>query len=83
MENSNIKIYGTNWCSDCTRAKSFLDNHKIEYDWLNIELDNDLLKYVLELNDGKRIVPTIVFNDGSILVEPTNKQLAEKIGLAY
>lgn len=81
MENSNIKIYGTNWCSDCTRAKSFLDNHKIEYDWLNIELDNDLLKYVLELNDGKRIVPTIVFNDGSILVEPTNKQLAEKIGL--
>ena len=49
MENSNIKIYGTNWCSDCTRAKSFLDNHKIEYDWLNIELDNDLLKYVLDL----------------------------------
>jgi len=81
MENSNIKIYGTDWCADCTRAKSFLDNHKVKYDWFNIELDNDLLKYVLEVNNGKRIVPTIVFNDGSILLEPTNKQLSEKIEL--
>ena len=81
MKNFNIKIYGTDWCSDCIRAKSFLDSNKINYEWLNIELDERLLNYVLEINNGKRIVPTIIFEDGSILLEPTNKQLAEKIGL--
>lgn len=80
MKDSNIKIYGTDWCSDCIRAKSFLDENQIQYDWFNIELDDNLLNYVLKVNNGKRIVPTIVFNDGSILLEPTNKQLAEKIG---
>ena len=50
-------------------------------DRFNIELDERLLNYVLEINNGKRIVPTIIFEDGSILLEPTNKQLAEKIGL--
>ena len=83
MKNFNIKIYGTDWCSDCIRAKSFLDSNKINYEWFNIELDERLLNYVLEINNGKRIVPTIIFEDGSILLEPTNKQLAEKIGLAY
>ncbi|MCH2304848.1 MAG: NrdH-redoxin [SAR202 cluster bacterium] len=81
MKNFNIKIYGTDWCSDCIRAKSFLDSNKINYQWFNIELDERLLNYVLEINNGKRIVPTIIFEDGSILLEPTNKQLAEKIGL--
>ena len=80
MKDSNIKIYGTDWCSDCIRSKSFLDENQIQYDWFNIELDDNLLNYVLKVNNGKRIVPTIVFNDGSILLEPTNKQLAEKIG---
>ena len=81
MKYFNIKIYGTDWCSDCIRAKSFLDSNKINYEWFNIELDERLLNYVLEINNGKRIVPTIIFEDGSILLEPTNKQLAEKIGL--
>ena len=81
MKNFNIKIYGTDWCYDCIRAKSFLDSNKINYQWFNIELDERLLNYVLEINNGKRIVPTIIFEDGSILLEPTNKQLAEKIGL--
>ena len=81
MKNFNIKIYGTDWCSDCIRAKSFLDSNKINYEWFNIELDERLLNNVLEINNGKRIVPTIIFEDGSILLAPTNKQLAEKIGL--
>ena len=36
---------------------------------------------MLELNDGKRIIPTIVFPDGSLLVEPSDAELARKLGL--
>jgi len=75
----NIKIYGTDWCSDCTRAKSFLDKYQVEYNWFNIELDKELQDYVREMNNGKQIVPTIVFDDGTVLVEPTNAELAEKL----
>ena len=32
-------------------------------------------------NNGKRIIPTIVFEDSSILVEPSNAELAQKLGL--
>ena len=77
--NLNIKIYGTDWCSDCTRAKSFLDKYQVEYNWFNIELDKELQDYVREMNNGKQIVPTIVFDDGTVLVEPTNAELAEKL----
>tara|TARA_B100001750_G_scaffold245029_1_gene263700 strand:+ start:1657 stop:1908 length:252 start_codon:yes stop_codon:yes gene_type:complete len=79
--NLNIKIYGTDWCSDCTRAKSFLDKYQVEYNWFNIELDKELQDYVREMNNGKQIVPTIIFNDGTVLVEPTNAELAEKLGI--
>ena len=75
----NIKIYGTDWCSDCTRVKSFLDKYQVEYNWFNIELDKELQDYVREMNNGKQIVPTIVFDDGTVLVEPTNAELAEKL----
>ena len=61
----NIKIYGTDWCSDCTRAKTFLDKYQVEYNWFNIELDKELQDYVREMNNGKQIVPTIVFDDES------------------
>jgi glutaredoxin len=81
--NQNIRIYGTNWCSDCTRSKVFLDNHQIEYSWFNIELNPELQKYVRKINNGKQIVPTIIFSDNSVLVEPSNKQLAQKLNISY
>ena len=40
-----------------------------------------LIKVVQERNDGKNIIPTIVFPDGSHLAEPTNEELANKLGL--
>jgi mycoredoxin len=74
-----IKFYATTWCGDCRRAKRWLDEHHIPYDYINIEEDEAAAAYVIEVNHGLRSVPTIVFPDGSILVEPSNRQLAEKL----
>jgi thioredoxin reductase (NADPH) len=78
---SGIVVYGVTWCLDCKRAKQFLGENRIPYHWVNIDEDATALSYVEELNGGKRIMPTIVFDDGSFLAEPTNAQLAEKLGL--
>ncbi len=81
LKPSIITMYTTAWCSDCRRAKDFFNRHKIEYE--NVDLDEvpEATPFVKELNNGNRIVPTIVFPNGDLLVEPSNTQLAEKFGV--
>ena len=79
--NDMLKMYGAPWCPDCRRAKEFLGELRVKYDWINVDHDPDGLKYVEQINNGKQIIPTIVFPDGSVLVEPTNAELAEKLGI--
>jgi len=81
MAESEIKVYGITWCPDCKQAKKFLGEQRVQYLWIDVEQEPEGLRYVQEVNNGKQIVPTIVFQDGSILVEPSNAQLAEKLGL--
>jgi thioredoxin reductase (NADPH) len=81
MSNANITIYGAHWCPDCRRSKQFLGENQIPYNWVDIEEDSEAEKFVIEKNNGKRIIPTIMFPDGEFLVEPTNAELATKLGL--
>ncbi|TMC89574.1 MAG: pyridine nucleotide-disulfide oxidoreductase, partial [Chloroflexi bacterium] len=76
-----MKLYGTNWCSDCKRSKKFLGEQRIHYDYINIEEDAKGQAYVQKVQNGGLSIPTIVFGDGSILIEPSNAQLAAKLGL--
>lgn len=39
------------------------------------------MAFVEQTNKGMRSIPTIVFPDGSVLVEPSNAELAEKLGM--
>lgn len=81
MDDRKITIYGTTWCGDCRRARNFLDKHHIAYQFINIDTDKEAEQFVLKVNKGMRSVPTIVFEDGSILVEPSNQALAIKLGI--
>lgn len=79
--NEKITIYGTDWCSDCRRAKQLMDAYDIEYDWTNIDEEPEFQKIVKDINNGRSIVPTIIFPDGSVLVEPSNSELIKKLNL--
>ena len=81
MSIADITVYGAHWCPDCRRSKQFLGEHQIPYNWVDIEEDPESEQFVIEKNEGKRIVPTIVFADDTFLVEPTNAELAAKLGL--
>jgi len=76
-----IKFYGVTWCGDCRRARRILDENQIPYQWIDIDQDEAGGKYVEQVNRGYRSVPTIVFADGSILVEPSAAELKEKLGI--
>jgi mycoredoxin len=73
-----IKMYVTTWCGDCRMAKRWFDARGIAYESINIEEDDKAAEYVRHVNRGYRSVPTIVFPDGSILVEPSPRELASK-----
>lgn len=77
----SITVYGAYWCPDCRRSKQFLGEHQIPYRWIDIEQDPEAEAFVIAANQGKRIIPTILFDDGSFLVEPSNADLASKLGL--
>ena len=76
-----IKVYGAPWCPDCRQAKQFLGEQRVPYAWIDVDEDKDGLGFIEQVNNGKHIIPTIVFEDGSILVEPSNAELAQKLGL--
>jgi thioredoxin reductase (NADPH) len=81
MSQTNITLYGTNWCSDCKRSKKFLGEQRVRYDYINIEEDMDGQAIVQKLQNGGMSIPTITFEDGSVLIEPSNAELAAKLGL--
>lgn len=81
MAATGLTVYGATWCPDCRQAKQFLGEQRVHYTWVDIEQDRDGQALVEAANGGKRIIPTIVFPDGSLLVEPSNAQLAAKLGI--
>ncbi len=81
MIDNEIIVYGTTWCPDCKRAKQFFGEQRVAYTWVDIEHDARAMDYVEQINAGKRVIPTIVFPDGSLLIEPSNAELAVKLGI--
>jgi glutaredoxin-like protein len=76
-----IIVYGTPWCGDTRRSRTFLDRHGIAYNWVDIDRDGEGRRFVEQVNRGLRCVPTIAFPDGSVLIEPSDYELRTKLGL--
>ena len=74
-----IVVYGASWCPDCHRSRTLLDGHNIGYEWIDIDEDPAAADKVAEINHGNKTIPTIIFPDKSILVEPSDKALEEKL----
>jgi thioredoxin reductase (NADPH) len=77
-----ITVIGASWCPDCRRAKSFLADQRVAYDWVDLEKHPEATEIVERANNGARAIPTILFPDGSHLTEPGNDELADKLGLS-
>lgn len=76
---SDIIFYSTTWCGDCRRSRKVFEAMGVPYTDIDIEQDPAAAKIVREVNKGNQNVPTIVFPDGSVLVEPSNAVLEQKL----
>jgi thioredoxin reductase (NADPH) len=77
----SVTVYGAPWCPDCKRSKKFLAEHRVPYEWVDIDQDPAALAHVEREQNGGRTIPMIVFPDGSRLLEPGDDELARKLGL--
>ena len=81
LKEGEIVVYGTLWCGDTRRSRAYLDRNQIPYRYIDIDKDREARAFVEKVNRGYRSVPTIIFPDGSMLVEPKESELAEKCSL--
>lgn len=77
IQQPTIKFYGAMWCGDTRRARSWFDSHDVAYEWIDVDKNKDAEALVKSLNKGFRSIPTIVFGDGSTLVEPSTSKLEQ------
>ena len=80
-EEKKIIVYGTSWCGSSRRTRRWLEDKQIPFEWIDIDQDLEGRKFVEQVNNGYRSVPTIVFPDGSRLVEPSMTELSKKLGI--
>ena len=75
----SLTVYGTSWCPDVKRIRALLDREGVEYSYVDVEADADAERRVRELQDGARKIPTIVWDDGTFLVEPSDDELSARL----
>jgi thioredoxin reductase (NADPH) len=76
-----IRVAGTLWSASSHNVKEFLARSQIPYQWLDIERDSEARELVESTSEDRPRLPTVFFPDGSVLVDPDLRTLADKVGL--
>ena len=77
---TDILLYGADWCPDCRRAKAYLKENNIAYTFIDVDLDKEATAKVEAINNGKRIIPTLILK-GKSYTNPDNIELATILGI--
>jgi mycoredoxin len=72
-------VYLTSWCPFCQRLVHGLDAAGITFTPVDVDEDAQAGELVKSLNNGNRVVPTVVFADGSSLTNPPVAQVAARL----
>jgi len=76
-----LRVVGNRWSSDSHRLRDFLARNRVSYRWLDVEGSDEARRILEQLDHGAFKLPVVVFEDGSHIEAPDNREVAEKIGL--
>ncbi len=74
-----VVLYGHRFCPQVRPVKSTLERSAVPYDYVDIHQNEAGRLRVQEINAGNESVPTLVFEDGSTLTEPSSKVLLDHL----
>jgi thioredoxin reductase (NADPH) len=81
MSENPVKVYGAPWCPHCRRVKKFLSAHRVRYETIDVDEHPEAIEDLRRLQGGRQIIPTVVYADGAHDVNPSDEELAGRIGL--
>ena len=71
-----VVVFGAEWCGDCRQAKVWLQNNNVPFTDVDVDHDDDARQRAIALANGRTNIPVVLLPDGSVLVEPTDEDLA-------
>ena len=77
-----MTVYFADWCPFCRKLIEDLNAEQVEYTL--VDVDNapnakEASEFVESVNDGNRIVPTVVFSDESTMTNPPVADVIAKL----
>lgn len=78
MTDSTIHFYGADWCGDCRRSKKVFERTGVAYVLHDVEHDEGAAQEAQRVS-GQKHIPVIAFEDGTVLVEPSDPELTKKL----
>jgi thioredoxin reductase (NADPH) len=76
-----IRVAGTTLSPASYAVKDFLASNQVPYQWLDPEDDATVREMLSTVDGGGARLPVVFLPDGTPLVQPTIRDLADKIGL--
>jgi thioredoxin reductase (NADPH) len=76
-----IRVAGTALSHACFEVKDFLASNQVPYQWLDMDDEATVRELLSGASGGAVRLPMVFFPDGTILVQPSPRELAEKVGL--
>ena len=76
-----IRVAGTSLSAASYDVKDFLSRNLIPYQWVDLDSDAPARELVASTPDGMSRLPVVLFPDGAVMVQPTPRELAEKLNM--
>ncbi|HYE57156.1 MAG TPA: FAD-dependent oxidoreductase [Rhodothermales bacterium] len=76
-----IRIVGTALSPASYAVKNFLSGNQVPYQWVDFEADAPTRALVEQICEGSVRLPVVLFPDGTALIQPASRELADKVGL--
>jgi mycoredoxin len=75
----SVVLFGADWCGDCRQAKAWLRHNKVPFTDIDVAHDAEARHQAMELAKGRTNIPVVVLPDGSVLIEPSDAELANAL----
>ncbi len=72
----DLVLYSATWCPECRRVKEILDEADVPYQEVDLDTDVTAEALVIEHSGGRRVVPTLKFDDRLFVFNPDPSLLA-------
>src|SRR6267142_836141 len=77
----SLTVVGYRFSPQCDETRDFLVRNCVPFDWLDIERDEEARRLMIAAGLKSSQLPLVLLPDGTQLVQPTNAEIAQSIGL--